>query len=389
MLLWHRTLTSLKLLRSKRVGITGGFPTDNIHFRRAAFSESFRCQKRFRSTSTSSKDYYEVLNVKKDSSQQEIKKAYLKLAQKFHPDVYKGSGSKEKFQEISNAFETLSNQKKRVVYDTAPKSQRYDAEYKAYQRSNNYSRPDYGPDFNGQFYGRTGSQYKYQYRADYEYQPFGHSPFGNRNSGKAGFSAPPNSRVAYAVLSPFVMILVGLFLIWLPPSVQVHNGSFHVQSSTMVIGRTPDQIREIRREAREEARANSLIKNVEFVMDDKKEYMWTTMTLHPATKIEISIKVRPLVNVRYLQQECNEVNRFCRANGVLSVFNMISHKGKKTLEVTLACDQQNRRAQMMMRRAARELSKYDPGVSSTIGFWFVVFGIIGVFGRAAPMRVRF
>lgn len=64
------------------------------------------------------KDYYKVLDVTQDSSASEIKKAYLKLAKKHHPDVNGNSEeSKQKFQEIQEAYDVLSDQSKRARYD--------------------------------------------------------------------------------------------------------------------------------------------------------------------------------------------------------------------------------------------------------------------------------
>ena len=64
-------------------------------------------------------DYYEVLGVKKDSSTQDIKKAYRKLAMKYHPDRNKGDKeAEEKFKEISEAYAVLSDPEKRKQYDT-------------------------------------------------------------------------------------------------------------------------------------------------------------------------------------------------------------------------------------------------------------------------------
>jgi len=67
---------------------------------------------------TGTKDYYELLGVKKDASQQELKKAYRKLARKYHPDVNPDDKSSEqKFKEINEAYEILGDAKKREQYD--------------------------------------------------------------------------------------------------------------------------------------------------------------------------------------------------------------------------------------------------------------------------------
>ncbi len=63
------------------------------------------------------KDYYEVLGVSKTASKDEIKKAYRKLAMKFHPDKNKDAGAEGKFKEISEAYAVLSDEKKRADYD--------------------------------------------------------------------------------------------------------------------------------------------------------------------------------------------------------------------------------------------------------------------------------
>lgn len=63
------------------------------------------------------KDYYEILGVSKDSSQEEIKNAYRKLALKYHPDVNKSKEAEEKFKEITEAYAVLSDPEKRKQYD--------------------------------------------------------------------------------------------------------------------------------------------------------------------------------------------------------------------------------------------------------------------------------
>src|SRR5690349_13513431 len=64
------------------------------------------------------KDYYETLGVARGASDEEIKKAYRRLARKFHPDVSKEANAKEKFQEVSEAYETLKDKEKRAAYDS-------------------------------------------------------------------------------------------------------------------------------------------------------------------------------------------------------------------------------------------------------------------------------
>lgn len=63
------------------------------------------------------RDYYEVLGVSKDASQDEIKKAYRKLARQYHPDVNKEADAEEKFKEVKEAYDVLSDDQKRANYD--------------------------------------------------------------------------------------------------------------------------------------------------------------------------------------------------------------------------------------------------------------------------------
>src|ERR1700691_530625 len=67
---------------------------------------------------TTKKDYYEILGVKKSASAEDIRKAFRKLARKYHPDVNPGDKSaEEKFKTLSEANDVLSDPKKRKIYD--------------------------------------------------------------------------------------------------------------------------------------------------------------------------------------------------------------------------------------------------------------------------------
>src|SRR5208283_742671 len=98
-------------------------------------------------------DYYRVLGVARTASQDEIKKAYRKLARKHHPDVNQGNkAAEEKFKQLSGAFEVLSDPKKRALYDEFGEDaakmgfdpKKADA-YRAYREQATH-RPPEGPD---------------------------------------------------------------------------------------------------------------------------------------------------------------------------------------------------------------------------------------------------
>ena len=63
------------------------------------------------------RDYYEVLGISKGASEDEIKKAYRKLAKQYHPDINKSPDAETKFKEINEAYEVLSDSQKRATYD--------------------------------------------------------------------------------------------------------------------------------------------------------------------------------------------------------------------------------------------------------------------------------
>ena len=63
------------------------------------------------------RDYYDILGVSKNASQDEIKRAYRKMSKKYHPDINKEPGAEEKYKEVQEAYETLSDDQKRAAYD--------------------------------------------------------------------------------------------------------------------------------------------------------------------------------------------------------------------------------------------------------------------------------
>lgn len=81
------------------------------------------------------KDYYDILGVKRDASDKEIKQAYRKLARKHHPDVNPGDKSaEEKFKEINAAYEVLSDPEKRAKYDRYGDNWQYADQFSEWQQ---------------------------------------------------------------------------------------------------------------------------------------------------------------------------------------------------------------------------------------------------------------
>lgn len=91
------------------------------------------------------KDFYKILGVAKNAPDDEIKKAYRKLALKYHPDKNKAKDAEEKFKEVAEAYEVLSDKKKRDIYD------QYGEEGLKGESSGGH--PGTGNSFNYQFHG--------------------------------------------------------------------------------------------------------------------------------------------------------------------------------------------------------------------------------------------
>ena len=94
------------------------------------------------------RDLYEVLGVSKDASDADIKRAYRKLSKQYHPDINKEAGAEEKFKEIAEAYEILSDSQKRAAYDQYG--------HASYDPNSGFSGGGFGGGFEG--FGGFGSQ---------------------------------------------------------------------------------------------------------------------------------------------------------------------------------------------------------------------------------------
>lgn len=123
-------------------------------------------------------DYYSVLGLKKDASADDIKKAYRKLARKYHPDLNPDNKeSHQKFQQINEANEVLSDPEKRKKYDIYGEHWQHGEEYEKARQQQSQSQ---GGGFGGGF-GGFGGGASYSYSSDdNEFSDFFESLFGNR-----------------------------------------------------------------------------------------------------------------------------------------------------------------------------------------------------------------
>ncbi|HHQ69258.1 MAG TPA: J domain-containing protein [Halothiobacillaceae bacterium] len=147
-------------------------------------------------------DYYQTLGVARNASQAEIKKAYRKLAQKYHPDRNPGADAEAKFKEINEAYEVIGDTEKRARYDAL--SQGYHA----------------GDDFRGGGFGgfggaQRGADFGQDYRgfSDFFSQFFGggFQP-GGAGSGRAyqqHRSTPPPADIEVQAIVPIQTLLAG------------------------------------------------------------------------------------------------------------------------------------------------------------------------------------
>jgi curved DNA-binding protein len=126
------------------------------------------------------KDYYTLLGVARDASQDDIKRAYRKQARKFHPDVSKEANAEEKFKEVQEAYEVLKDAEKRAAYDQLGSNWRQGQQFTP--------PPDWGNGFEFS-YGRGGraSPGEDPGFSDFFSSLFGaRSPFGQSAHGPSG-----------------------------------------------------------------------------------------------------------------------------------------------------------------------------------------------------------
>ncbi len=119
-------------------------------------------------------DYYQVLGVNKSATDAELKAAYRKKALEWHPDRNRSSGATEKFKEINEAYEVLSNPQKRQTYDQVGPE--------AFKQGNMNGAAGGNP-FAGGFQGQQQGPFTYTYRSSGSQNPFEGMDFG-------GFSDP-------------------------------------------------------------------------------------------------------------------------------------------------------------------------------------------------------
>ena len=121
-------------------------------------------------------DYYQILGVARDASAGEIKRAYRKLAQEFHPDRNKEDGAAEKFSKVGEAYDVLKDPEKRKKYD------QFGANYKAGQEFR--PPPGFeGFDFGGAHGGHGGGNFSDLFEQLFREQSGGGGPFGGRGGG--------------------------------------------------------------------------------------------------------------------------------------------------------------------------------------------------------------
>ncbi|KAA0019162.1 DnaJ domain-containing protein [Salinicola corii] len=139
------------------------------------------------------KDYYAVLGVERDATQDEIKRAYRRLARKYHPDVSQEADADTRFKELGEAYEVLKDPEKRLAYDRVGQGQRAGEDFRP--------PPDWdtGFEFRGGGYTQEGySQEQHAAFSDFFESLFGHGAASYRSTSydSTGFGPSGGARRA-------------------------------------------------------------------------------------------------------------------------------------------------------------------------------------------------
>ena len=139
------------------------------------------------------KDYYQIMGVKRDATQDEIKRAYRKLARKYHPDVSKESDAETRFKEVGEAYEVLKDPEKRAAYD------QLGANWKAGQEFRPPPGWDQGFEVHGDFSAADAERF-----SDFFESLFGHGGF------TRGFSERPQGEFHARGQDTYARVMIDL-----------------------------------------------------------------------------------------------------------------------------------------------------------------------------------
>ncbi|MEX2515467.1 MAG: DnaJ C-terminal domain-containing protein [Gammaproteobacteria bacterium] len=115
------------------------------------------------------KDYYEIMGLQRDATDDDIRRAYRKLARKYHPDVSKENDAEARFKEIGEAYEVLKDKEKRAAYDQLGSNWKAGEEFRPppdWQQSSGHADPADINDFFESLFGRGKSSGFHQRNAD-------------------------------------------------------------------------------------------------------------------------------------------------------------------------------------------------------------------------------
>lgn len=127
------------------------------------------------------KDYYKVLGIQRGAGEDEIRKAYRKMALKYHPDKNKSPGAEDKFKEIAEAYDVLSDSKKKDIYDRLGEEG---------LKGSHGGGADSGAGFHYSFHGNPHETFKMFFGNDNPFESFFSSGFGGPSGSRMFFGGP-------------------------------------------------------------------------------------------------------------------------------------------------------------------------------------------------------